>query len=157
MQLGTKIKQLRTERQLSQEALASELQVSRQAVAKWETQTSLPSTANLLALCKLFGISMTELTGQATRADAAPKKNNSRWYLAGATLVFGLISLLAWGWQQKNALPPNLIGYADGETSIWIAGLPVYLYVLFGLTAFLAVVTGWRFIKTKRMQNGEKK
>lgn len=37
MELGMKIRQLRTERGLSQEALAHELDVSRQAVTKWES------------------------------------------------------------------------------------------------------------------------
>lgn len=39
--LGARIRQLRTERGLSQEALAEALDVSRQAVAKWERGVSL--------------------------------------------------------------------------------------------------------------------
>ena len=67
MELGSRIRALRTARGLSQETIAERLQVSRQAVAKWESGASLPSTANLLALCELFGISMNELTGRRTR------------------------------------------------------------------------------------------
>ena len=46
---------------LSQEALAEKLGVSRQAVSKWENGTSDPSTVNLLALAKLYGVSADEL------------------------------------------------------------------------------------------------
>ena len=44
-ELGTRIRALRKERGLSQEALAQALEVSRQAVTKWEDSSSLPSTA----------------------------------------------------------------------------------------------------------------
>ena len=49
-ELGARIRTLRKERGLSQEALAQALEVSRQAVTKWEDGSSLPSTANLFAL-----------------------------------------------------------------------------------------------------------
>ena len=39
---------------------------SRQAVSKWETGTADPSTSNLLALAKLFGVPAEELLHQAT-------------------------------------------------------------------------------------------
>lgn len=44
-ELGARIRTLRKERGLSQEALAQALEVSRQAVTKWEDGSSLPSTA----------------------------------------------------------------------------------------------------------------
>ena len=45
----------------SQELLADRLGVSRQAVSKWETGTAEPSTANLLALADLYGVTVDEL------------------------------------------------------------------------------------------------
>lgn len=53
-ELGARIRTLRKERGLSQEALAQALEVSRQAVTKWEDGSSLPSTANLFALSGFF-------------------------------------------------------------------------------------------------------
>ena len=41
--------------------MAEALGVSRQAVSKWENGTSEPSTANLMALAKLYGLSVDEL------------------------------------------------------------------------------------------------
>lgn len=57
------LKSHRTARHMSQEYLAEQLGVTRQAVSKWESGTSEPSTANLLALAKLYGISLDELIG----------------------------------------------------------------------------------------------
>ena len=51
----------RTSRHISQEYVAEQLDVTRQAVSKWENGTSDPSTANLIALAKLYGISIDEL------------------------------------------------------------------------------------------------
>ena len=46
---------------LSQEALAEKLGVSRQAVSKWERSESSPDTDNLIALAKLYGVSLDDL------------------------------------------------------------------------------------------------
>lgn len=46
---------------LSQEALAAQLSVSRQAVSKWERSESSPDTDNLIALAALYGVSLDEL------------------------------------------------------------------------------------------------
>ena len=59
--LGEALKENRIRCRMTQEFVAERLGVSRQAVSKWETGTSDPSTSKLLALAKLFGISPEEL------------------------------------------------------------------------------------------------
>ena len=59
--LGEALKAHRTECKMTQEFVAEHLGVSRQAVSKWENGTSDPSTSNLLALARLYGISAEEL------------------------------------------------------------------------------------------------
>ena len=63
MTLGERIAQLRREAGLSQEGLAEQMGVSRQAVSKWEKGLSYPDTENLLALAALFGVSADHLAG----------------------------------------------------------------------------------------------
>lgn len=46
---------------MTQEFVAETIGVSRQAVSKWENGTSDPSTSNLLALAKLYGVSAEDL------------------------------------------------------------------------------------------------
>lgn len=53
--LGETLKRRRTACKMTQEFVAEALSVSRQAVSKWESGASDPSTANLIALAKLFG------------------------------------------------------------------------------------------------------
>lgn len=59
--LGEKIKNLRKEKNLTQEELAEEIGVSRQAVAKWETNGGMPDIENLKALSDYFDISIDDL------------------------------------------------------------------------------------------------
>ena len=59
--LGEVLKEHRVRCKMTQEFVAESLGVSRQAVSKWETGTADPSTSNLLALAKLFGVSAEEL------------------------------------------------------------------------------------------------
>ena len=61
MKLSDKIVRLRKSNGMSQEELADKLGVSRQAISRWEMGTSDPSTSNLFALAKLYGISVEEL------------------------------------------------------------------------------------------------
>lgn len=58
MILGEKLKKLRKARGLSQEQLADQLKVSRQAISKWELGESTPDTGNLVALRDYFGVSI---------------------------------------------------------------------------------------------------
>lgn len=59
---------LRVERGYSQEALANELGISRQAVSRWECGDSSPDVENLVALSDLYGISLDSLV----RGDVSP-------------------------------------------------------------------------------------
>ena len=59
--LGEVIKDHRPRCGMTREFVAEQLGVSRQAVSKWENGTSEPTTSNLLALAKLFGVSAEEL------------------------------------------------------------------------------------------------
>lgn len=63
MSFGEKLTKLRKERGLSQEDLASKLNVSRQAVSKWESNSAYPETEKIVAICKLFNTSFDELIG----------------------------------------------------------------------------------------------
>lgn len=70
---------------LSQEALAAQLGVSRQAVSKWERSESSPDTDNLIALAALYGVSLDELlyggrpTMPTTWRTVAPTPRRRMW------------------------------------------------------------------------------
>ena len=69
--LGEELKARRLQCKMTQEFVADALGVSRQAVSKWENGTVDPSTSNLLALAKLYGLSAEELL---QNVDSTPNK-----------------------------------------------------------------------------------
>lgn len=66
MTLGEKIASARKEKGMTQEMLAEQLGVTRQAVARWETGKALPGTANLFMLRQLLGIPLEAADMEAT-------------------------------------------------------------------------------------------
>jgi transcriptional regulator with XRE-family HTH domain len=62
--LGEVLKAHRTSCHMTQEFVAEAIGVTRQAVSKWENGTADPSTSNLLALAKLYGVNAEELLSQ---------------------------------------------------------------------------------------------
>ena len=61
VEVAQRLAELRRKRGYSQESLAHELGLSRQAVSKWERAESSPDTENLIALARLYGVSLDEL------------------------------------------------------------------------------------------------
>lgn len=61
LEIANRLQKLRKEKGYSQEQLAAELGISRQAVSKWERAESSPDTDNLICLAKLYGVSLDEL------------------------------------------------------------------------------------------------
>lgn len=73
MTFQERLRQLRMARGWSQEALAEQLGLSRQAVQKWETGNARPDMDNLVTLSRLFQVSLDWLvTGQEQTPAAAP-------------------------------------------------------------------------------------
>ena len=95
MTLGEKMKLLRASRGLSQEQLAAELNVSRQAVSKWECGDAAPDLDKLRAICAYFGVTTDYLIWEneedAPKAAVPAKERASR----GRNEVFSNVLLLA--------------------------------------------------------------
>lgn len=71
MALSETIYRLRTEHGLSQGDLAAELDVSRQSISKWETGSSVPELDKLVAMSRLFGVTLDELVLGVAQSDGA--------------------------------------------------------------------------------------
>src|SRR6056297_798289 len=69
MNLSDKILKLRKSNDLSQEELAEKLNVSRQAISRWEMGTSQPDGSNILQLSKLFGVTSDYLLNDEYESD----------------------------------------------------------------------------------------
>ena len=90
MSLGENIKAKRNELKLSQEYVAEQLGVSRQAVSKWETDQSEPTAKNLTELAAIFQISLSELVEpQKYHAEQAAQESKWKEQRSNSKMLFG--------------------------------------------------------------------
>ena len=75
MTTGQRIAQKRKELGLSQEALGEKLGVSRQSIYKWESDAALPEIDKLIALSRLFGMSVGVLLGVEEETTQQPRED----------------------------------------------------------------------------------
>lgn len=97
MTIGDRLLKLRRERNLSQEDLANELDVSRQTISKWETNQSIPDFDKIVPLCEYFGITTDELlTGNSNIVEAKSQdvKSNFARNIAIAVMLY-ILSIVA--------------------------------------------------------------
>lgn len=76
MSLGEKIRFLRTKNGLTQENFAEKLNVSRSAIAKWETNSGVPEVNNLKMISQIFDISLDELLNDKKKNDIVDSKSD---------------------------------------------------------------------------------
>lgn len=95
VEVGRKLRELRMQRNYTQIDIAEKLNVSRQAVSRWETGSSCPETDKLILLGELYGVSVDELLGrkkkelrQGESKESSPQKKGINWE------YFGLIVIL---------------------------------------------------------------
>lgn len=82
--LAHNLKKIRKENNLSQEQLADELGVSRQAVSKWESATAYPEMNKIIAICDKFNLNMDDLLSkdikEVTGEEKVKKRLNNYFY-----------------------------------------------------------------------------
>ena len=95
--LGEKIRDYRKKAGLSQEQLAEELNVSRQAITKWETNKGVPDISNLIAISDEFGVTLDELI----KEDAVVKKkiisdsSSKKWHILVIIYLIAIVAYIA--------------------------------------------------------------
>lgn len=98
MTTGEKIHALRKSKGMTQENLAAQIHISRQAVSRWELDEVLPDTENLIQLCNLFEISIdfllnTEVEHEAELPLALKIKETEKKKSYGKIILFSLYLL----------------------------------------------------------------
>lgn len=131
MKLSDKLIELRKEKGWSQEDFAEKLEVSRQAISRWENETALPDVQNILRISKLFNVTVdyllnddyeeetpdfvTETSAEAP-ASSAPEKKHSYWYLIaamGVALLAALVVIIIMVAKRNDAPSEALHSHLD--------------------------------------------
>ena len=111
MTLGEQITQLRKQKKMSQEDLAEAMQISRQAISKWENDQTKPDTENLIRLAAILEVDVNDLIGnQLPAKEPEPQQTQGR----PRRFVFPAMSVLLVLSICLNILLGVLLGVSNG-------------------------------------------
>lgn len=128
MKFNENLKYLRKEANLTQEQFAEKLNVSRQAVTKWESGQSYPDIQNLKEMADMFNVTMDALVGDigSKKESVINKKINDVGYF-----IFAMIILLAISISSIS----ESIGFITGNEDSKIIS-----YIILGIVGFLLTI-----------------
>ena len=145
MALSEKLYTLRKKSGLSQEQLAEQLSVSRQAISKWESGQSVPESDKLIVISNYFKVSLDYLlkeesehpiTTEEPYADTSMQTSDrTRWLLGIITCVGGILCLIVWG--LLSILNPAASDQLSESSMIQIDGNGIFL-----ILCLVAIIVG---------------
>lgn len=165
MSFGKRLQTLRKKKGLSQEELAAQLNISRQAISKWETDESAPDIDKIVLLSRIFEVSTDSLlcdTGESTTTEKDAfdpfeskrsrvnlnfiiKLIKKKGYVAGIIIsVYGALALLLMRFAHymfNNMLFPK--GFDINFSSLPVTfKAPLYLTDILSILAILIIIGG---------------
>ena len=152
MEFNQKLQELRRQRGITQEELASELYVSRTAISKWELGKGYPSIDSLKAIAKFYKVTLDELLSPSEIVEIAEKDEKQKKSRL-KDIVFGLIDiailLLAF-------LPIFALRIGDTVSSVSLFSLEIsayikasYYFIIFALSIFGIIEISLQGVKSR--------
>lgn len=125
MKFSEKIYLLRKEAGMTQSELSEALHVSRQSISKWEMGTAMPDMVNIIAISKIFLVSIDYLIHDDIEVRESQKKinlpshNNKKKFTIVFFFIFLLLALLFWRIRQ-NAVGTMILFLLIAGTALLI-------------------------------------
>lgn len=145
MALSEKLYTLRKKSGLSQEQLAEQLSVSRQAISKWESGQSVPESDKLIVISNYFKVSLDYLLKEESEQETITEtpatdgsiqtNDRTRWLLGIITCVGGILCLIVWG--LLSILNPAASDQLSESSMIQIDGNGIFL-----ILCLVAIIVG---------------
>lgn len=136
--LSEKLYKLRKGSGLSQEQLAEKLNVSRQAISKWESGTAVPESEKLVTISNYFGVSVDYLLKEEEErvmdTDSSVEENPKM--IAGIIIcIAGILSMIIWG--LLSIFSPEASDQMSESSMITIDGNGIFL-----ILCVVAIIVG---------------
>lgn len=137
MSLGQNLQFLRKQKNMTQEQLAELLEVSRQSVSKWESDTTYPETDKLLQMTNLFHCTLDDLMQKDISSQYVEDKNHynqhknqfSKWITTGVGLILFGLTMCAF---LSAVLPKR-----EGFDMDMISAIVFFLFVVVAVAIFI--------------------
>lgn len=145
MALSDKLYMLRKKSGLSQEQLAEQLSVSRQAISKWESGQSVPESEKLVAISNYFKVSLDYLlkndneyeqqSGNSETETSENANDRTKWLIGIISCLGGIVCLILWG--LLSIFNPTVSNQLSESSMIQIDGNGILLII-----CIVAIVVG---------------
>lgn len=145
MALSDKLYMLRKKSGLSQEQLAEQLSVSRQAISKWESGQSVPESEKLVAISNYFKVSLDYLlkddneyeqqSGNSETETSENANDRTKWLIGIISCLGGIVCLIFWG--LLSIFNPTASNQLSESSMIQIDGNGILL-----ILCIVAIVVG---------------
>lgn len=137
--LSEKLYKLRKNSGLSQEQLAEQLNVSRQAISKWESGTAVPESEKLITISNYFGVSVDYLLKDdeedKAKATVSAMEEMPKMIAGIIICIAGIISMVIWG--LLSIFSPEASNQISDSSMITIDGNGIFL-----ILCVVAIVVG---------------
>ena len=144
--LSEKVYKLRKKSGLSQEQLAEQLDVSRQAISKWESGMAVPESEKLIAISNYFGVSVDYLLKDDTEDKEAKSviKEKPKTIVGIIICIAGIVSMVIWG--LLSIFSPEVSDQISDSSMITIDGNGIFLI----LCVVVTIVGASLLLKNKK-------
>ena len=136
--LSEKLYQLRKNSGLSQEQLAEQLNVSRQAISKWESGTAVPESEKLIIISNYFGVSVDYLLKdeeKQVKPTGSITEENPKTTAGIIICIAGILSMVIWG--LLSIFSPKASDQISESSMVTIDGNGIFL-----ILCVVAIVVG---------------
>ncbi len=137
--LSEKLYQLRKKSGLSQEQLAEQINVSRQAISKWESGSAFPESEKLIIISNYFGVPVDYLLKDEVEDEIKTSNTeigkNSKMVAGLIICIAGIVAMILWG--LFSILRPETSNQMSESSMITIDGNGIFL-----ILCVVAVVAG---------------
>lgn len=136
--LSEKLYKLRKNSGLSQEQLAEQLNVSRQAISKWESGTAVPESEKLITISNFFGVSVDYLLkDEDDKAKAIDSNDEEKTKMMAGLIICiaGVVSMVIWG--LLSLFRPETSDRISDSSMITIDGNGIFL-----ILCVVAIIVG---------------
>ena len=127
--LSEKLYKLRKNSGLSQEKLAEQLDVSRQAISKWESGTAIPESEKLVAISNYFGVSVDYLLKEeevdSIKVTDVRVEEKSQTIVGFIICIAGIVAMIIWG--LLSIFSPDASNQLSESSMIMIDGNGMFL------------------------------
>lgn len=126
MNISEKIKNIRTAEKLTQEQFAEKINVSRNAVAKWETNRGCPDIQNLINISETFNISLDELVKEdnLVKNKIIAESSSRKWHFL---VILYLIAIVIYIFYFLIFHKIFMIGFLI--STFFMLGIEIYVFI----------------------------